>query len=193
MLGDSTNLRDYPSRPALILGSPPYCTRIDYAIATRIELSVLGLNANAQAVLRRRLMGTTTVPPTEPYVGTAAGPNAHRTLAAVRSHASKASSTYYVKWLAQYLDTYTASLEQLSRSAAPRGTIGLVVQGSYYKEILIDLPAITIEILASLGWRLVRSYDFGFRRSLAHINPHATAYHGGTAPSEHALFFRSEA
>ena len=171
LLGDSTDLRDLGAEPGLVLGSPPYCTRIDYAMATRTELSVLGLSSIEQAELRRKLMGTTTVPSRESSVAWAAGETARRTLEAVRNHPSKASSTYYSKWLAQYLATFVSSLTELGRIVAPKGTIGIVVQGSYYKEILIDLPTITDEILAGLGWNLFRSYEFQPRRSLAHINP----------------------
>ena len=190
--GDSTDLRDFCPEPTLVLGSPPYCTRIDYAIATRIELSVLGLAATEQASLRRKLMGTTTVPSREPSVVPAAGQAAQRTLEAVRNHPSKASSTYYAKWLAQYLAGYASSLSELSRITAPNGTIGLVLQGSFYKDIPIDLPNITTDMLAGLGWNLFRSYEFQPRRSMAHINPRAIAYRDGGGPCEQALFFRSE-
>ncbi|MDE2744713.1 MAG: hypothetical protein OXI41_01835 [Chloroflexota bacterium] len=188
-LGDSAELSEVGAEPHLVLGSPPYCTRIDYAMATRVELSVLGLNAVKQTELRRRLMGTTTVPTKEVALTSVVGETARRTLQLVRSHPSKASSTYYAKWLAQYIDSFASSLCELSRVAAPEGAIGIVVQGSYYKELLIDLPSITTDILNGLGWRLVRSYSFPHRRSLAHINPRAIGYRDGGGPSEHALFF----
>ena len=192
MVGTSKELSTYGIEPDLVLGSPPYCTRIDYAVATRVELSVLGLSAAEQSALRRELIGTTTVPRVETTLVPEASPTAQRTLDAVRNHPSKASATYYVKWLAQYFDAYAASLVQIAHVTAPDGTIGLVVQGSYYKEIYIDLPEITADILAGLGWRQVHAYDFRPRRSLAQINPRAIAYRDGAAPSEHALFFRSE-
>ena len=192
MVGDSARLGEYGFTPDLVLGSPPYCTRIDYAVATRVELSVLGLTAVEQSALRRRLMGTTTVPRVETVLGDHASPAVRRTLEAVREHPSKASGTYYAKWLAQYFAAYSASLAGVARTTARGGTVGLVVQGSYYKEIEIDLPKITVEILGGLGWLLVRGYDFKARRSLAQINPRAVAYREGAAPTERALFFRSE-
>ena len=191
LLGDSSDLPELLTKPGLVLGSPPYCTRIDYAMATRVELSVLGLSTIEQADLRRRLMGTTTVPSREPSVVTEAGETARRTLEAVRNHPSKASSTYYSKWLAQYLASLVKSLSELGRVVAPNGAIGVVVQGSYYKELLIDLPTITTEILTGLGWSPIRSYEFRPRRSLAHINPRAIAYRNSDGPSEQALFFSS--
>ena len=63
ILGTSTDLAGYGIEPDLVLGSPPYCTRIDYAVATRVELSVLGFGVAEQLAIRRALIGTTTVPP----------------------------------------------------------------------------------------------------------------------------------
>ena len=45
----------------LILGSPPYCTRIDYVISTLPELAVLGYCNEDLAVLRASMLGTPTM------------------------------------------------------------------------------------------------------------------------------------
>ncbi len=192
VLGTSTDLAGYGIEPDLVLGSPPYCTRIDYAIATRVELSVLGYTDTEQLALRRALIGTTTVPPVYSLHTPALGVTAQRTLAAIASHPSKASGTYYWKWLAQYLAEYAASLAQLAQLTSRSGTIGLVVQDSYYKEVHLDLAQITTELLAACGWQPYRSYAFPMRRSFAQLNPRAVAYRNNIAPQEQALFFRSE-
>ena len=191
-LGTSTDLTKYGIRPDLVLGSPPYCTRIDYAVATRVELSVLGFSGAEQIELRRALIGTTTVPavPTTPTCEI--GGTARRILDAIANHPSKASRSYYWKWLAQYFAGYAASLAQVAQVTSQTGTIGLVVQDSYYKELHLDLAQITAEILAICGWQLYRSYSFAPRRSLAQINPRAIAYKNNNTPQEKALFFRSE-
>jgi len=47
----------------LILTSPPYCTRIDYSAATRIELALLHPLLNLKMEdLGRRMIGSTRVP-----------------------------------------------------------------------------------------------------------------------------------
>ena len=189
LCGTSAAVASGDFTPDLILGSPPYCTRIDYGIATRVELSVLGLSATEQSALRRELLGTTTVPASAPAVAWL-GTTAVQLLDSVKAHSSKASATYYWKWLAQYLCGYAASLAQLARTASPTGTIGLVVQESFYKEIHIDLPTLTKEALQIEGWALRRSYTFPSRRSLAQINPRAEAYRDGHSPVESAIFFR---
>ena len=53
----------------IVLASPPYCTRIDYAVATSVELSLLGFVRDAGfRDLRRGLIGTTTVPKVAPGI-----------------------------------------------------------------------------------------------------------------------------
>ena len=192
VLGTSTNLAKYGINPDLVLGSPPYCTRIDYAVATRVELSVLGFSATQQLELRRSLLGTTTVPPVFTKPACEIGATARRTLDAIANHPSKASHSYYWKWLAQYFAGYGASLAQVGQVTSRTGTIGLVVQDSYYKDLHLDLAQVTVEILEACGWQLCRSYSFAPRRSLAHINPRAIAYRNSTKPQEQALFFRLE-
>ena len=191
-LGTSTNLSGYGITPDIVLGSPPYCTRLDYAVATRIELSVLGMTSTEQLELRRTLMGTTTVPPVLANPTCHIGATASHTLHKVAHHPSKASHSYYWKWLAQYFTEYGKSLSQVAEVTSPTGTIGLVVQDSYYKELNVNLPKITTEILTANGWNLYRAYAFTPRRSLAQINPRAIAYRNRARPQEHALFFRSE-
>ena len=193
ILGSSNDLTSHGIKPDLVLGSPPYCTRIDYAVATRVELSVLGMSLAEQASLRRTLMGTTTVPSAFTTLEGELGTTARRTLDAMAHHPSKASETYYWKWFAQYVTEYATSLAQVARITSRDGTIGLVVQNSYYKELHLDLAQITTEILAEHDWYPFHMYMFAPRRSLAHINPRAVAYRSETTkPQEQALFFRME-
>ena len=170
VLGTSTDLASYGIEPDVVLGSPPYCTRIDYAVATRVELSVLGFSVAEQLALRRALIGTTTVPPVSTILDRGIGVTARRTLDAIANHPSKASRTYYWKWFAQYLTGYAASLAQIAKVTSRTGTIGLVVQDSYYKEVHLDLPQITTDILAAQGWQPYHSYAFAPRRSFAQVN-----------------------
>ena len=192
VLGTSTDLASYGIEPDLVLGSPPYCTRIDYGVATRVELSVLGFSVDEQLALRRALIGTTTVPRVPTSLAREIGVTARRTLDAIVNHPSKASRTYYGKWFTQYLAGYAASLAQIGQVTSRTGTIGLVLQDSYYKEVHIDLAQITTEILASSGWQPYHSYTFVSRRSFAQINPRAVAYRNDAKPQEQALFFRLE-
>ena len=188
-LGTSLCLEHLEIQPDLILGSPPYCTRIDYAVATRIELSVLGLSASDQDSLRKSLLGTTTVPPTH-HRPSNPGQTGSQLLQAISVHPSKASRTYYSKWFAQYLNNYSNSLAQLATITHPHGTICLVVQDSYYKNLHLDLRAITTDIMATHHWLLTRCETPTPTNTFGDVNPLATAYRNGKRPKEHILFFQ---
>ena len=60
-LGDSRRLPLEERRVDTVVGSPPYCTRIDYGVATRPELAVLGAREHDIRRLRDRMVGTPTM------------------------------------------------------------------------------------------------------------------------------------
>jgi hypothetical protein len=63
MAADSTSYRFKANSIDFILTSPPYCTRIDYTAATRIELAVLDpLLKGEPEELRRSMLGSTLAP-----------------------------------------------------------------------------------------------------------------------------------
>ena len=80
-----------------IISSPPYCTRIDYAVATAIELSILRINEALFNQLRRSLMGSSTVSAKAGSVNKLWGSTCAHFLDAVYEHPSKASQGYYYK------------------------------------------------------------------------------------------------
>ena len=175
-LGTSSALPLTDGSVGLVLASPPYCTRIDYAVATRVELATLGYDEDAFDCLRRKLIGTTTVeqacPTTSEDWGTACG----EFLNAVRNHRSRASATYYLKSHAQYFQQLYASIKELKRVLAPSGACVLVVQDSYYKEVHNDLPRILLEMAENVGLKSMRRVDFQIDSTLARVNPGTRAY-----------------
>ena len=146
----------------LILSSPPYCTRIDYAVATMPELAVLGyaLQGTFQE-LRRQLIGTSMVPTSVPEPSLAWGTTCNTFLEQLVHHKSKASKSYYYKNHIQYFDAIYRSLAELHRILIPHGRCILVVQDSYYKDIHNDLPQIFIEMAGANGLQLAHRVDFG--------------------------------
>ena len=191
VLGTSTDLSRYGIEPDLVLGSPPYCTRIDYAIATRIELSVLGFTFAEQLELRRALIGTTTVPPSS------------------RLRRAKLEARLDAHWMRLpiirprprllLLEMACPVFRRVRSIPCASGASHLTNRGnrlgcarSYYKELHLDLAQITAEILAAFGWQLYHSYTFATRHSFAQINPRAIAYRNNAKLHERALFFRLE-
>ena len=96
----------------LILSSPPYCTRIDYAVATMPELAVLGyaLQGTFQE-LRRQLIGTSMVPTSVPEPSLAWGTTCNTFLEQLVHHKSKASKLTTTKTISNILMQSTDHLQ----------------------------------------------------------------------------------
>ena len=174
-----------------IVTSPPYCTRLDYPIATQPELSLLGLERTSVRFrsLRHRTIGTPTIHvpyETSPH---SPGPSCDRLLTAVARHPSRASSTYYLKTLQQYFTGLCSSIIELTRVARPNAHLVIVVQSSWYKDIRIDLPAIVSEQLQTLGWAQMQRTDFDVHRTLADSNPLSSSYRSERGAVESVLAF----
>lgn len=190
---DSRALPLPTSSVATVISSPPYCTRIDYAIATSPELYLLcSLSSVSFRDLRDRLIGTTSInlrqthnPPRE------WGRQCVSVLRQISQHRSKASDTYYLKNLLQYFGGLWDSLREIDRVMCARGTVALVVQDSYYKEILIDLPAIVAQMGANLGWIQKDKHDFRVSSTLAATNPGTRQYRDTFEATESLLIFRT--
>jgi SAM-dependent methyltransferase len=175
-----------------VLASPPYCTRIDYAVATSPELALLGYSLdNEFDGLRRQLIGTSTVPRTAPKTSKEMGTTCLHFLDALSQHTSKASSTYYFKNHVQYFHSIGTSLSEIARVLKPGGSCVLVVQDSYYKDIHNDLPAIVAEMAEFQSLRLRERRDFELTRTLAGVNPGAKEYRTSFSAVESVLTFEA--
>ncbi|WP_109408538.1 hypothetical protein [Proteus genomosp. 4] len=168
----------------LILSSPPYCTRIDYAVATLPELSILSVNGEKEIdVIRRALMGTTTVPKLVPD-NLSFGSICDDFLSKVKNHDSRASSTYYYKNSFQYFNNLYLSIKEITRVLKPGGKCFLVVQDSYYKDIHCDLAAIIVDMFLLNGGLHVQSHEFRSKNNMANINTKSKKYRAKTKAIE---------
>jgi DNA modification methylase len=167
-----------------IITSPPYLTRIDYAIAYSRELAVLGTavgrdRRRTSRSLRAQLMGTTLIRQNVPG-HKHNSPLALELLARVQEHPSKDSAGYYLKQIRQYLGDLTECLDELSRVAKSGAPMVLVVQDSYYKDIPIPLAKICIEECEARGWALARRpKKYNVKRYLTQLNTAARVYAKG--------------
>lgn len=174
-----------------VLTSPPYCTRLDYTSATRIELAILsGLITIDIDSLRRRMTGTTTVPREVPAEDIKWGPTCLDFLDKVRNHSSRASSGYYYKNHADYFGKIFRSLVNCRAKMNKGSHAVFVVQDSYYKEIHNDLPQIFSEMAEAANLAEIQRRDFSVR-SIASINPRAALYKKRCTATESVIFFRA--
>lgn len=188
-LSDTTSMKLDAGSVDFVLTSPPYCTRIDYTAATRIELAVLGplLSTDARA-LGKQMIGSTQVPSASIEVGEKWGKTCARFLKALQKHPSKASAGYYYRTHLDYFDKMSRSIERMSEALKPGGRAILVVQDSYYKDLHNDLPKIISEIGGKHLLRLKRREDFHLR-SMSDINPGRRSYSRPSGATESVLCF----
>lgn len=145
-LADSRNIPIQSSSIDLVISSPPYCTRIDYAIYTQLELSLLGFTKLDIRTLRGLLIGSPTIHRNHQNAKLNHLIYCNKILEKIESHSSKASKSYYLKTYKQYFVEMEKSIAELSRVLRVNGRAILVVQESWFKEIRIDLPRVILEL-----------------------------------------------
>lgn len=176
IVADSTNFAK-KNFADLILTSPPYCTRLDYTAATRIELALIHPSLKiSRELLSKNMIGSTKVPellvrPTPHW-----GPTCIEFIEDLKAHHSKASSGYYYKTHVDYFDKMYRSMHTLSNSLKQNGTAIIVVQDSYYKNLHNDLAKILAEMALKFKLELRRRDDFAQRNSLSVINAKSKIY-----------------
>lgn len=189
-VADTASFRLEPHSVDFVLTSPPYCTRIDYTAATRIELAVLDSLVSIKArELAGKMIGSTHVPAHEIEPADDWGPTCLQFLDRVRSHPSKASAGYYYKTHLDYFHKLSASVANLADGLRSSGSAVLVVQDSHYKEIHNDLPSIVSELAEQKGFTLIRRQDFHLKRSMVGIHPHSRSYRQAAGAVEAVLCF----
>ncbi|HTD10361.1 MAG TPA: hypothetical protein VK680_15865 [Solirubrobacteraceae bacterium] len=170
-LGSSAQIPLRGNSVGAVLTSPPYCTRIDYAVATLPELAVLGYEWPEVQQLRTRLIGTPTMltdKSESPIVGS---DTLQKLMRRVKRHPSYAARSYYLPFYRQYFKSMSASLFEIDRVARGGSPVILVVQDSWFKDVHVATPTIISELAESIGWRMISEHAFDVKtRAAAH--PH---------------------
>ena len=172
--GDARRLSLPDASIDLVLTSPPYCTRIDYARKTGFEIAALLCLDQASFRTRRDdLMGTTTIRPGNPSRTPGLPDSVSALLEQIARHPSHRSAGYYARNFTQYFDDAFLAMREMSRVLKPGGRAGLVVQTSYYKEVRIDLGELYCALAHESGLeaKVVTRQPIG--RSMATRNPFA--------------------
>jgi hypothetical protein len=193
LLGDSCSEALGISVADLVVTSPPYCTRIDYTAATRIELAIVDplVDTSIQS-LRHSMLGSVCVPKRPVKASAAWGVTCNRFLERVEAHESKASKTYYLSTHLDYFDKLYRSLEKISLALKPRGGAILVVQDSYYKEVHNDIGRVLVEMGGGVGLSFCKRIDFHQRNPLALSHPHSRKYRTTSGATEAVICLSRE-
>ena len=187
-VADSGDLPLADDSVAAVIASPPYCTRIDYAVATLPELATLGMSAEEFRSLRDRLIGTPTRDGSFASSDLRWGNTATRFLRQVANHRSHASEGYYLSFFSQYFAGMWRSLTEIQRVVEPGRPIVLVLQDSHYKEIHADIPGVISEMATNLGWQSLARRDFRVKTK-ANINGGTRKYRPTGLATEAVLAF----
>ena len=172
----------------VVLTSPPYCTRIDYVVATKPELVILGNDAWDLDRLRRQMLGSPLTKDSNLEVNQAWGASAVKFMDAVTSHHTKAAATYYRRYYLAYLQGLFKSLRMIDKATKREGRIALVVQDSFFKEVHFDLPTMVSEMGRSIG-RDSERMDFHVTRTKAAIHPGSRIYRTTFSATESLVVF----
>ncbi|MFO1043275.1 MAG: hypothetical protein U0941_15890 [Planctomycetaceae bacterium] len=194
MLAASSKLPLENESVGAVIASPPYCTRIDYAVATKPELAILGCPlGNEFSELRRKMIGGPVVSASDLAQHNQLGRNCLTLLDSIKSHHTKGSANYYYKIFLQYYNSLYSSLCELNRVAMPKADCVLVVQDSYYKDIHVDVSTHISEMATNLGWGLIHRTDHETSLLMARLNPKAQKYRSSAGATESVLWFRKAA
>jgi DNA modification methylase len=195
----SVNLADSRALPLadrtidIVITSPPYCTRLDYVVATLPELATLGYQIGPDVKgLRDRMIGTPTITTRPRDQIPDCSHTLNRFLDSVCDHSSKASSTYYQRTFAQYFAGLYQSLREIARTLRPHGTCCIVIQDSYYKDVYLDLAKILSELALSCDLVLTDTLPFSVPRTFSGIHRHARKYRDKSSATESVLIFRKD-
>lgn len=133
-----------------IITSPPYLTRIDYAMSTKPELLIISESKEFKK-LRTQMIGTPLIVDKSITINPIWGKICVELLQKILTHPSKASASYYFHTQIQYFRDIEQSFQEIIRILKPKSKALIVVQSSYFKEHEIPLGDIYVELLQNLG------------------------------------------
>lgn len=175
-VSNSTNLCLQDESVDLVITSPPYLTRIDYAVSTQVELLTLSNTAEYKKI-RKQTIGTTTIYSQNKVSKPEWGITCCNCIEQISEHYSYSSQDYYLKNKIQYFDSTFSSLKELFRVMKNDTNAYLVIQNSYYKEINIPLPEIYIQMALNIGFKKGETVRRDILRlSMANINTKSKKY-----------------
>jgi hypothetical protein len=115
---DSRNLCIHSDSIDAIITSPPYLTRIDYAMSTRPELLIIS-NSFVLRSIREKTIGAPVIVDKSIKPDSIWGETCLAVLKQVEAHSSKAARSYYLPNMLQYFRDIELSLRECIRVVKP--------------------------------------------------------------------------
>lgn len=158
-----------------VITSPPYLTRIDYAVSTLPEMLTFGDSVLLESV-RHKTMGAPVITKAERVQKARWGSICNNILDAIKHHPTKAAASYYWKNIIQYFMDMDDSLQEIKRALKPGSRALIVVQSSYFKEMEIPLGDIYVQAAKGIGLDATISAREKVKTHMAHVNTKSSAY-----------------
>ncbi len=189
LAGDARSLPICAGSVDRIVTSPPYLTRIDYAVSTAPEMTAFG-GGDLLTFVRHATMGAPVITKNGRRQKQEWGPLCNGVLDAVKNHPTKAASSYYWKNIVQYFQDLDAAFDEIVRVLGAGGKGLIVVQSSYFKEIEIPLGDIYVQMAESKGLVSHIAFREEVRGHLAHVNTRSSVYKANKVFFEDFVFIR---
>ena len=173
--GDARNMPLSRESVDALIASPPYLTRIDYAISTMPEIYLLG-GEDLLARVRHQTMGAPVITKGEKYQKESWGPTCNFLLDSIKKHPTKAAKSYYWKNIVQYCMDLDKALDEIKRVLKPGGKGLIVVQNSYFKDLEIPLAKIYCEFAVRKGFAAEIVRTERVKNHLARVNSKSSYY-----------------
>ena len=173
--GDVRNISLPRESVNALIASPPYLTRIDYAISTMPEIYLLG-GEDLLARIRHQTMGAPVITKGEKYQKESWGPTCNCLLDSIKKHPTKAAKSYYWKNIVQYCMDLDKALGEIKRVLKPGGKGLIVVQNSYFKDLEIPLPKIYCEFAVRKGFAAEIVRTERVKHYMASVNSKSSYY-----------------
>ncbi|MEC1645122.1 DNA methyltransferase [Bacillus halotolerans] len=189
-IGDSRNLQFKDESVDYVITSPPYLTRIDYAMSTKPELLYLGYKRDTDFnLIRRATMGAPVITNKQIVFNESWGVTIKEFLEKVSNHPTKAARSYYLPLYLQYFKDAYDSLSEIKRVLKFGGQASLVVQSSYFKDVEARLGDMYVEIGNEIGLESSILVREKVKQHIAHVNTKSSKYVKNKIYYEDVVFF----
>jgi len=158
-----------------IICSPPYLTRLDYAMSVKPELLLIQGETLLRKI-RQQSMGTPMIVNKKIQPNNSWGETCLMLLHRVSQHHSHASKRYYLPNMLQYFHDVEKCLRETIRVLKPGKPGFVVVQSSYYKDVEIDLGKIYTQMIENIGHEATIVRREPVRSHMAHLNSKSNSY-----------------